>query len=165
MEVKHLGTWGTICDDDFNEDAAKVVCKSLGFEGSAKVRKDGYFGPGKGPIWLDQVFCQGNETSIQDCVHWDWGEHNCDHAEDVGVICSERSGVNQMERRRQEPIVQAPKVEPLQLLPERCGLRKDNIFSQNDEVHFRVVKGSEAKKGDYPWQVCRHFHCHSALNL
>lgn len=46
LEVRYHGTWGTVCDDDFNEDAAKVVCASLGYEGSAQVKKDGYFGPG-----------------------------------------------------------------------------------------------------------------------
>lgn len=45
--MKHHGVWGTICDDDFNEDAAKVVCKRLGYKGKSAVKKDAYFGPGK----------------------------------------------------------------------------------------------------------------------
>lgn len=47
LEIKHHGIWGTICDDDFNEDAAKVVCKYFGFKGTAAVKKESYFGPGK----------------------------------------------------------------------------------------------------------------------
>lgn len=43
---------------------------------------------GSGPIWLDQVNCLGNESFIQDCHHWHWGEHNCEHTEDAAVVCS-----------------------------------------------------------------------------
>lgn len=55
MEIRHHGIWGTICDDDFSNANAKVICRSLGFGGIAMVKKDGFFGPGNGPIWLDEV--------------------------------------------------------------------------------------------------------------
>ncbi|XP_044261620.1 uncharacterized protein LOC123009400 [Tribolium madens] len=145
VEIRHHGIWGTICDDDFNEDAAKVVCKRLGFRGSVVVKKDGYFGAGTGPIWLDQVICSGNESSIENCTHWNWGEHNCEHSEDVGVICS---NFYEHERHSMIPI---PTIQ--QTYPDRCGYRKNNIFNQNDDVHFRVVRGSMAQRGDYPWQA------------
>jgi hypothetical protein len=146
VEIRHHGIWGTVCDDDFNEDAAKVVCKHLGYKGSAIVKKEGFFGAGSGPIWLDQVICSGNETTIENCTHWNWGEHNCDHTEDVGVICS-----NVYEYERHSSLVPMPSIP--QVYPDRCGYRKDNIFNRDDNVHFRVVRGSVAQKGDYPWQA------------
>lgn len=46
--------------------------------------------PGDGLIWLDQVSCIGNETSLDKCTHFEWGENNCNHSEDVSVRCFER---------------------------------------------------------------------------
>lgn len=35
-----------------------------------------------------KVFCYGNETQLNRCEHNHWGEHNCNHEEDAGVICT-----------------------------------------------------------------------------
>ncbi|NWQ70876.1 SRCRL protein, partial [Neopipo cinnamomea] len=39
-------------------------------------------------IWLDEVNCTGTENSILECPAKPWGDNNCFHGEDAGVICS-----------------------------------------------------------------------------
>uniref|UniRef100_A0A0L8HPB1 SRCR domain-containing protein n=2 Tax=Octopus bimaculoides TaxID=37653 RepID=A0A0L8HPB1_OCTBM len=43
--------------------------------------------PGNGPIWLDDVKCKGDEENISECARKNWGDHDCFHNEDAGVIC------------------------------------------------------------------------------
>lgn len=44
------------------------------------------FGPGSGPINLDDVGCGGNELNLLACAHRT--THNCVHSEDAGVTCN-----------------------------------------------------------------------------
>lgn len=48
---------------------------------------EGVLGFGRGLILLDEVECVGNETELGKCVHKPFGDHNCDHIEDAGVLC------------------------------------------------------------------------------
>ena len=45
------------------------------------------FGGGSGPIWLDDLDCNGNESSILNCSHKAFGVNNCGHDEDVAIQC------------------------------------------------------------------------------
>ncbi|XP_016839535.1 uncharacterized protein LOC100120629 isoform X3 [Nasonia vitripennis] len=165
VEIRHHGIWGTVCDDDFSNATAKVICRSLGYGGPAMVKKDGYFGPGTGPIWLDEVFCFGNETQLYKCEHDHWGRHNCDHAEDAGVICSAgpvpaeyESGSGGAEDREARI---ATELNIDDLLPTECGKRLED-FAEDDELIFeRVVRSSVAPRGSYPWQASIRVRGHS----
>ena len=87
VELQYNGTWGTICGDSWDLPDADVVCRQLGYDGALRAVRDTAFGQGTGPIWLDDVQCVGNETSISHCSHLGLGVHNCRHYQDAGVVC------------------------------------------------------------------------------
>ena len=85
LDVKHDNKWGTVCDEGFNDKAAMIVCKSLGFKNGGLPRRAG---GGRGPIWLGNVNCLGSEKNLEWCHHSPWGNvPACDHNMDAGVCC------------------------------------------------------------------------------
>ena len=88
VEVFHKGKWGTICDNNWNINDAKVACRQLGYENASKALPGSLVPDGIGHIWLDNVGCNGNEKTLSDCYHSGWGGHNCEHYDDAGVECS-----------------------------------------------------------------------------
>jgi len=88
VEVYHNGDWGTVCDNRWHLIDAQVVCGELGLDNVVDARHSVYYGQGSGPIWLDDLHCDGTEQTIGVCKHNGWGNHNCDHGHDAGVKCS-----------------------------------------------------------------------------
>ena len=88
VEIFYNGHWGTVCDDGWGINDAQVVCRELGYSDALSAPMHAHFGSGNGQIWLDNVNCQGHESSIVNCQHNGWGSHNCGHYEDASVICS-----------------------------------------------------------------------------
>ena len=90
LEIQHDNTWGTICDDFFDINAASVACRMLGFGGALAVYPRAQLGQGSAdqPIWLDDISCRyGNETTFAECGHSEFRVENCYHGEDVGIAC------------------------------------------------------------------------------
>ncbi|KAJ8042164.1 Deleted in malignant brain tumors 1 protein [Holothuria leucospilota] len=87
VEVFYNGEWGTVCDDSWDINDARVVCLQLGFSDAIARYGNAFFGQGSGEIWMDNVECNGQESSLSDCTHNGFGNHNCGHSEDAGVAC------------------------------------------------------------------------------
>ena len=94
VEVYHNYTWGTVCNVGWDLNDAAVVCRQLGFPGAISSSCCATLGQGTGPIWLDDVRCTGNETSLSSCSHGGWGGHTCDHGEYAGVNCKREYHTN-----------------------------------------------------------------------
>ncbi|XP_053118595.1 deleted in malignant brain tumors 1 protein-like [Hemicordylus capensis] len=88
VEVYHT-QYKTVCDDGWDLKEATVVCRQLDCGTAISVQRRAQFGQGSGPIGLDGVECTGTETSLVTCKHKPWESHDCNHGEDVGVVCSD----------------------------------------------------------------------------
>uniref|UniRef100_A0A4W3ISM6 SRCR domain-containing protein n=1 Tax=Callorhinchus milii TaxID=7868 RepID=A0A4W3ISM6_CALMI len=91
VEIYYNGTWGTVCDDSWGSLEADVVCKQLGCGSGVNATAAPSYGRASGPVWLDEVRCSGKELALWECASSPWGQHDCDHKEDVRIVCTGKS--------------------------------------------------------------------------
>ena len=97
--IEALGSndeWGGVCDDLWDINDGKVVCKMLGYPTAETIFHDNpRFGqaPSGGRFVLDNLNCTGNESSVFDCPHnGEWNE-NCRAHEIAGVRCGNETKI------------------------------------------------------------------------
>uniref|UniRef100_A0A3B5MWJ2 SRCR domain-containing protein n=1 Tax=Xiphophorus couchianus TaxID=32473 RepID=A0A3B5MWJ2_9TELE len=83
VEIFNNGSWGTVCNNSWDINEARVICRQLGCGTSLSVL---HFGEGIGEI--NEVTCTGSERYLPECSYSRDGAQNCNHSQDAGVICS-----------------------------------------------------------------------------
>ena len=87
IEIQYNGVWGTVCNRNFDISSANVACRCLGFVAASRLMMS-TVRLVTDPIWLNNVKCFGNETSLEQCPHDGFGnDGSCHHSNDVRVEC------------------------------------------------------------------------------
>ena len=98
VEVCYNNVRGTVCGNGWNNTAAQVVCRQIGFPATGALALPLGEVPASphGMIWLDNVACEGNEVALEQCNSSDPGIHKsyCTHSQDAGVICPSKLKVS-----------------------------------------------------------------------
>lgn len=90
VEVLHGMTWIQVCDADFTEQDAEVVCHELSCGPPLEVLGAATFGTGEAQGWTLELQCRGNESQIHFCPK-SILKHNCLHSNYVGLVCTGKS--------------------------------------------------------------------------
>lgn len=67
---------------------ANVACRELDCGTAISVKLKAFFGMGTDQVWMDDIHCTGAEDALAECPHRGFGENDCEHNEDAGVVCS-----------------------------------------------------------------------------
>nr|XP_009668872.1 PREDICTED: deleted in malignant brain tumors 1 protein-like [Struthio camelus australis] len=87
-EIYYQGNWGTAYDDSSGINDAQVVCSQRGCGCATSSPGNASFGKSSGNILLDDVQCEGQERSLQQCFHRDCSTRKCIRHEDASVVCT-----------------------------------------------------------------------------
>ncbi|XP_031722584.1 scavenger receptor cysteine-rich type 1 protein M130-like [Anarrhichthys ocellatus] len=80
--------WSSVCEDDFDQQDAKVVCRELGC-GAPSVLQGALFGEVEAPMWTKEFQCGGHESALLDCRSSGSDRNTCSPGKAVGLTCSE----------------------------------------------------------------------------
>ncbi|TDG98491.1 hypothetical protein EPR50_G00200660 [Perca flavescens] len=80
--------WSSVCEDDFDQQDAEVVCRELGC-GAPSVLQGALYGEVEPPMWTKVFQCGGHESALLDCRSSISDRNTCSPGKAVGLTCSE----------------------------------------------------------------------------
>uniref|UniRef100_A0A671TTQ9 SRCR domain-containing protein n=1 Tax=Sparus aurata TaxID=8175 RepID=A0A671TTQ9_SPAAU len=92
LEVKSNQRWSSVCEDDFDQQDAEVVCRELGC-GAPSVLQGALYGEVEAPMWTKEFQCGGHESALLDCRTLGSDRNTCSPGKAVGLTCSEPSDI------------------------------------------------------------------------
>uniref|UniRef100_A0A3Q3LSQ2 SRCR domain-containing protein n=1 Tax=Mastacembelus armatus TaxID=205130 RepID=A0A3Q3LSQ2_9TELE len=143
LEVKSNQWWSSVCEADFDQRDAEVVCRELGC-GAPLLLQGALYGEVEAPMWTREFQCGGHESALLDCRSSDSDRNTCSPGKAVGLTCSGRKGA------------------PVRLVGgnSRCA----GTLEVKHKGDWRTVDG-------YDWTlktaavVCRELDCGSAVSV
>uniref|UniRef100_A0A3Q3WU44 SRCR domain-containing protein n=1 Tax=Mola mola TaxID=94237 RepID=A0A3Q3WU44_MOLML len=91
LEVKSNQSWSSVCEDDFGQQDAEVVCRELGC-GAPERLQGALHGEVEAPVRAKVFQCQGLESTLQDCGGFSSARNPCPPYQDVNLTCSGMRG-------------------------------------------------------------------------
>ncbi|XP_078018005.1 CD5 antigen-like, partial [Epinephelus lanceolatus] len=88
LEVKSNQRWSSVCEADFDQQDAEVVCRELGC-GAPSVLQGALYGEVEAPMWTKEFQCGGHESALLDCRSSGSDRNTCSPGKAVGLKCSE----------------------------------------------------------------------------
>ncbi|XP_013770200.1 scavenger receptor cysteine-rich type 1 protein M130-like [Pundamilia nyererei] len=92
LEVKSNQSWSSVCEADFDQQDAEVVCRELGC-GPPSVLQGALYGEVEAPVWSKELQCGGHESALLDCRSSGSPRNSCSAGKAVGLTCSEPDDV------------------------------------------------------------------------
>ena len=87
VEVNHEEEWRAVCDDDWDIEDGKIVCRQLGYTGG--IIAVGVQGIAlSNEFWLDDLNCNGQEESLCLCPPQGLGIEDCSKNEGAIIACA-----------------------------------------------------------------------------
>ena len=78
-----------VCDDNWDMNDGRVVCRELGFHEVERITKESQFGKVSVNFIMDNVECIGTEERLFNCTYN--SDDDCGATEGAGVVCDKRS--------------------------------------------------------------------------
>lgn len=92
VELCLEGQWGLVCDTQWSQSDANVVCRQLGFGAYGSTPKyASFFGHGNRKIFVEGVLCVGTESELIDCPLDSSPGSFCTNLRAAGVVCLAKS--------------------------------------------------------------------------
>ncbi|KAF0023482.1 hypothetical protein F2P81_024112 [Scophthalmus maximus] len=88
VEFFDKGQWGNVCGETWDLNDAAVVCRQLNCGKAHKITTMTEYGHGTGQTWIDQIECNGLESTLNQCQKQPFSEKTCNITSVAGVICT-----------------------------------------------------------------------------
>ncbi|XP_045074167.1 deleted in malignant brain tumors 1 protein-like [Coregonus clupeaformis] len=142
LEVKSNQSWASVCEADFDQQDAEVVCGGAWLWGSCS-STGGLYGEGEGQTWDKEFQCKGNESLLLDCDTSDRKNNTCLPGNAVGLTCSEPDDVRLV----------------------GGGSRCAGGVERYDQGEWRTVGADDRNKEAVAAVVCRQLGCGSTVSV